>query len=74
MLFEPNSPEAAAASQFLVQSGLQQFLAGLIEVREVAVSNDDARLRIRVEYVELESGAALKWLLSVGQFTYSMMR
>ena len=58
LLFEPNSPEAAAASQFLVQSGLQQFLAGLIEVREVAVSNDDARLRIRVEYVELESGAA----------------
>ncbi len=58
LLFEPNSPEAAAASQFLVQSGLQQHLAGLIEVRDVAVSNEDSRLRIRVEYVSLEDGAA----------------
>jgi phage baseplate assembly protein W len=56
LVFEPNSPEVAAATQFLVQGGLQQFLAGVILVRNVSVKNDENVLRIQVDYTSLRDG------------------
>ncbi|HEY7181482.1 MAG TPA: GPW/gp25 family protein [Blastocatellia bacterium] len=51
MVFAPNSPELAAALQFNMQAGLQQWLGDLIEVRSLEVTSDEARLRVDLQYV-----------------------
>jgi Bacteriophage baseplate protein W len=51
MVFAPNSPELAAALQFTIQAGLQQWLGDLIEVKKLEVLSHDAELRIDVQYV-----------------------
>jgi len=50
LAFAPNSDDLAAATQFLVQGSLQQWLGDLIEVNEVAVENDDSKLLVTVQY------------------------
>ena len=50
LVFEPNSPELATASEFLVQSALQQWLGDLVEVQAVEVARSDATLRVAVRY------------------------
>jgi phage baseplate assembly protein W len=51
MIFAPNSPEIAAALQFTVQAGLNRWLGDLIEVQGLEVQNDDASLRVGIQYV-----------------------
>ncbi len=51
LVFAPNSPELAAATQMLVQSALQQTLSSLIVVEGVAVEAVDSTLRITVQYI-----------------------
>ena len=51
LLFAPNSPELAAATQFLVQGALQQWLGDVILVESVDVESDDATLSVRVRYL-----------------------
>lgn len=51
MVFAPNSPELAAALQFTVQAGLQQWLGDLIEVQRLEVASDDAELRVELQYL-----------------------
>jgi phage baseplate assembly protein W len=50
-VFEPNSVELAAATQYLVQGALQQYLSDLIEVSAVQVTADDSTLRVLIQYV-----------------------
>lgn len=50
LVFAPNSPELAAATQMLVQGALNQFLGDWITVREVRVAAEDAALRVSVVY------------------------
>ena len=50
MLFAPNSPEVATATQFIVQSALQQWLGELIRVEAVDVQSQDSTLRVSVNY------------------------
>ena len=50
LVFATNSPELAAALQFTVQAGLQQWLGDLIEVQELNVTNVDAILRVDLVY------------------------
>jgi phage baseplate assembly protein W len=52
LVFGPNSSELAAATQFLVQGSLQQWLGDLIEVNEVRVESDDAKLIVNIQYTE----------------------
>jgi uncharacterized protein len=52
LVFAPNSDELAAATQFLVQGSLQQWLGDLIEVNEVLVESDDAKLIVNISYTE----------------------
>lgn len=52
LVFAPNSDELAAASQFLVQGALQQWLGDLIELNDVEVFSEDARLFINITYTE----------------------
>ena len=57
LVFEPNSSTLAATTQFLVQSGLQQHLAGLIAVDAVTVENLDSTLQVTVRYTVLADGS-----------------
>jgi len=58
LVFEPNSTTLAATTQFLVQSGLQRHLGELVAVNAVTVENDDAALRVTVNYTLLSDGGA----------------
>ena len=51
LLFAPNSDALASATQLTVQGALQQWLGELILVESVDVENDDAILRVHVQYV-----------------------
>jgi phage baseplate assembly protein W len=51
MVFEPNSPELAAALQFTIQAGLQQWLGDLIEVTKLEVTSKNAQLLVEVQYM-----------------------
>jgi phage baseplate assembly protein W len=50
LVFAPGSDELAAATQFLVQGALQEWLGERIEVAGVDVSAADGRLTVKVEY------------------------
>ena len=51
LVFAPNSTELAGATQFLVQSSLQEWLGDLIQVSAVEVESIDERLSVTVSYV-----------------------
>lgn len=51
LLFAPNSNELAAATQFMVQGALQQWLGNIIHVEGVKISNEESTLHILVQYV-----------------------
>jgi phage baseplate assembly protein W len=51
LVFAPNSPELAAATQMVVQGALQQALSGLIVVEGLSVEAIDSTLRITIQYV-----------------------
>ena len=51
LVFQPNSPELAAVTQFTVQGALQQWLGDLIQVEAVTVDSDEATLQVYVQYV-----------------------
>ena len=53
LVFAPNSPELAAALQFLVQGALQQHLGDLIAVSTVEVDAIDSKLIVDVSYVAM---------------------
>jgi hypothetical protein len=50
MLFSENAPEIAAAAQHMIQSALQQYLSGVIEVRGVRAEAVENLLRVHVSY------------------------
>ena len=56
MIFEPNSPEVAAALQFTIQAGLQRWLGDLIVVQAVEVTCEDAALLVLVRYAVRRTG------------------
>ena|SRR6478609_2483385 len=51
ILFAPNSNELAAATQFLVQGSLQQWLGDIIHIEEVKITNIDSTLNVIVQYI-----------------------
>ncbi|MFZ7090752.1 GPW/gp25 family protein [Primorskyibacter sp. 2E233] len=50
LLFSENAPEIAAAAQHMVQAGLQQWLADVIEIRQVRTEAVESILRVHVAY------------------------
>jgi uncharacterized protein len=50
LIFAPNSDELAAATEFLVQGSLEQWLGDVIEVEAVAMQSEDASLQITIQY------------------------
>ena len=53
--FEPNSSELAAATQYLVQGALNQWLSDLITVHAVEVESEESTLRVQVDYSILQT-------------------
>src|SRR5437588_8446008 len=51
LVFAPNSDALATATQLTVQGALQQWLAELVLVEAVEVTNVDATLEVTVQYV-----------------------
>jgi uncharacterized protein len=51
LVFAPNSPELAAATQLIVQGALQQWLGELIQVEATEVTSEEATLQVVVRYV-----------------------
>jgi len=51
LVFAPNSPELAATLQHTVQAGLQQWLGDVIEVQSLAVTSEEATVRVELSYV-----------------------
>ena len=56
LVFAPNSQELAATVQFTLQAALQMWLGDVVDVRELSVNADDARLSIDLSYVVKASG------------------
>ncbi len=56
LVFQPNSDELAATTQFLVQGALQQWLSDLILVEEVQVESNDSTLQVTVVYTIRRTG------------------
>lgn len=55
LVFQPNSPELASTTQFLVQGALKQWLGDLIDVNNVEIVNDDSKLLVTIEYTVLRT-------------------
>jgi uncharacterized protein len=51
LVFAPNSPEVASATQFLVQGALQQALGELIVIDQVSVEAQDSTLTVTITYM-----------------------
>ena len=51
LVFSPNSPELATATQFLVQGALQQWLGDLIQVEAVHIESQESALQVTVQYL-----------------------
>lgn len=56
LVFMPNSDVLATATQFLVQGSLQRWLADVIQVEQVKVTNDESTLVVDVTYVRRDNG------------------
>ncbi|TPG11060.1 hypothetical protein EAH75_08865 [Rhodanobacter glycinis] len=56
LVFAPNSQELAAALQFTLQAALQRWLGDVIDVGALAVSSEDATLRVDLSYTVRASG------------------
>jgi hypothetical protein len=56
MVFEPNSPELAAALQQTIQAGLIRWLGDLIDVTAVKVTSEEEKLHIIVQYAVKRTG------------------
>jgi phage baseplate assembly protein W len=55
LIFAPNSAELAAATQYLVQGALQQWLGELIQVEEVNVDAKESNIEVTVKYIVLKT-------------------
>ncbi len=56
LVFMPNSDALAAATQFMVQAALQRWLADLVQVERVLVTNEEERLVVDVVYLRRDNG------------------
>ncbi len=53
LVFAPNSPELAAATEFSIQAMLQQWLGDVIQVEAVNVESQESTLSVTVQYIVL---------------------
>jgi len=58
LLFAPAGDTLAAATEASVRAALQRWLADVVEVADVAVRHDEARVTVEVAYRVLSTGRA----------------
>ncbi len=51
LIFNPGNTEMVAATQFLVQGALQQWLGNLIQVQAVQVVAEDSTMSVTIQYI-----------------------
>ncbi|HJZ65004.1 MAG TPA: GPW/gp25 family protein [Candidatus Acidoferrum sp.] len=51
MIFEPTSPEVAAALQFTIRGSLQRWLGDVIDAQTVEVTSRESTLQVSIKYV-----------------------
>lgn len=51
LVFEPNSDELTATTEFLVQGALQQWLGDRIILEGVTVESEESQLKVTIQYV-----------------------
>ena len=51
LVFAPNSPELATATEFTIHGALQQWLGEVIKVESVGVESRESSLHISIQYV-----------------------
>jgi uncharacterized protein len=51
LVFAPNSPELASATEFMLRGALQRWLGELIQVQAVDVQSAEGVLRITIQYI-----------------------
>lgn len=56
IVFDPNSLALAAAVQHTIQAGLQRWLGDIIEIRNLEVENQEAELKISIQYLVRRTG------------------
>jgi uncharacterized protein len=56
LVFMPNSDALATSTQFMVQGSLLRWLADVIQVEQVLVTNEEERLVVDVAYMRLDNG------------------
>jgi len=56
LVFEPNSPELAAALQVSAEGALQRWLGDVIEVGSLTVVAEESSLRVELTYTLLDTG------------------
>jgi phage baseplate assembly protein W len=56
LVFEPNSPELAAALQVSAEGALQRWLGDLIVVDSLVVTAEESTLRIELTYLIIATG------------------
>lgn len=66
LVFEPDTPEVAAAVEMIVQAALQRWLGDVVRVDSLTVSAADASLSISLAYVVLATGSAQQATLTPG--------
>ncbi len=55
LVFAPNSPELATATEFMIQSAIQQYLGDIVKPEAVTVTSRDSTLMITVRYIVLKT-------------------
>lgn len=56
LVFAPNSAERVAAVEFTLSSALERWLGDVVDVQRLAVTGEDARLLVELEYVLRSTG------------------
>lgn len=51
LVFAPNNDELAAATQFLIQGAIQQWLGDLIQAESVQIESYESELRLKIQYI-----------------------
>jgi len=60
LVFAPNSPELAAALQFMIQAAIDRWLGDLIEVRALDVTSDEGRVTVDLSYAVRRTGDVIE--------------
>ena len=55
-VFAPNSPELAAAVELTLQANLARWLGDVIDVQQLVVTADDAKLTVQLGYLLRSTG------------------